>query len=157
MRRSISAALITLATIALGMTPVLASAEEGAFKARLTPNPVTATVTQIGPNLYLETVDLTGNGTDLGACTVAATYYLSLDVPWTVWGSLTITAANGDLLYLDFADTFDGTAWVGTYTITGGTGRLLNASGAGDLDVIINYTRPPTWCFDGTIVAPFAT
>jgi len=159
MRRTISAALIALATLALGLMPVLASAEEAAFKARLTP--YAATATQIGPNLTLETVDLTGNGTDLGRCTAAATLYLYLpgDAPWTIWGSMTVTAANGDLLSLDFLATLnpDGTAWVGTYTITGGTGRLLNASGSGDFDVIINFTRPPTWSFDGTIVAPFAS
>ncbi len=152
MRRSISAGLIALATIALGLMPILASADEGAFKAQLTP--YSAIV--INPSEVLGY--LAGNGTDLGTCTAVATTQYSEDYS-AGWGPVVLTAANGDLLNLDFAATLnpDRTAWVGTYTITGGTGRFLNASGTGNLDVIINYTSPPTWRFDGCILAPAAT
>lgn len=52
-------------------------------------------------------------------------------------GSIQLTAANGDILYTEFSSsvcqsestqTYDAT---GTYTIDGGTGRFLNATGSG--------------------------
>ena len=76
--------------------------------------------------------------------------FLSADYS-EAWSYMTLTGANGDVLYLDYAMAFNGTEWVGTYDISGGTGRLTDASGAGDLVAIINYTRPPTWTFDGRI------
>jgi hypothetical protein len=45
-------------------------------------------------------------------------------------------------------------AAVGTYVITGGTGRFLNSSGQGTYIAVIDltYSNPPEFTFDGTIV-----
>jgi hypothetical protein len=74
----------------------------------------------------------------------------------------TLIAANGDSVNVhmeDYYDHFDdslGAVANGTYVITGGTGRFLNASGTGSFIAIIDVfsSDPPetSFTFDGTIV-----
>jgi hypothetical protein len=69
-------------------------------------------------------------------------------------GTITITAANGDQLYMEQSGTFelymdDEGALISVpsvhWTITGGTGRFTNATGAGDLAArSSNVLAPPT-------------
>lgn len=60
------------------------------------------------------------------------------------FGSVTITAANGDELTLDyegllFAATGEG---IGTFTFTGGTGRFADATGSGTFFALIDTSLP---------------
>ena len=81
--------------------------------------------------------------------------------PWNV-SSGTLIAANGDSVNIHMEDYFHhfddsiGAVLHGTYVITGGTGRFLNASGTGSYIAIVDviHFNPPitTFSFDGTIV-----
>jgi len=74
----------------------------------------------------------------------------------------TLIAANGDSVNIHMEDYFHhfddsiGAVLHGTYVITGGTGRFLNASGTGSYIAIVDviHFNPPitTFSFDGTIV-----
>jgi hypothetical protein len=73
------------------------------------------------------------------------------------YGSVTITAANGDQLTFDyqgllFAATGEG---VGTFTFTGGTGRFAHATGGGTFDALIDLSflteQPMSVILDGEI------
>lgn len=74
-------------------------------------------------------------------------------------GSGTLTAANRDTVTIDMMDYLaymDESIAIcdGTYDITGGSGRFLNASGQGSYVGIVDFTgaNPPMFTFDGTIV-----
>ena len=74
-------------------------------------------------------------------------------------GDGTLTAANRDSVTIhmvDYPAYMDENIAVaeGTYAITGGTGRFLNASGHGSYIGIVDltYLNPPEFTFDGTIV-----
>jgi hypothetical protein len=74
-------------------------------------------------------------------------------------GSGTLTAANGDSVTIDMVDyPYDSDESIGvahgTYVITGGTGRFLNALGHGSYIAVIDFTgtNPPEFTFGGTIV-----
>jgi hypothetical protein len=59
-------------------------------------------------------------------------------------GSVTITAANGDEISFDFegllyAATGEG---IGTFTLTGGTGRFAGATGSGTFYALIDISQP---------------
>lgn len=73
-------------------------------------------------------------------------------------GALTLTAANGDELFVDYHATtpFPGADGAihpqGTFTIVGGTGRFATASGGGTLSADANVAAPATTAvLDGTI------
>ena len=73
-------------------------------------------------------------------------------------GDITITAANGDSLFLTIEQAWDWdrTAWVGTFSIVGGTGRFTYASGGGSAIAVFNSDAmgsdsTVTCTFDGTI------
>jgi hypothetical protein len=73
-------------------------------------------------------------------------------------GTLTLTAANGDELFVQyhattpFPDATGAIHPVGTFTITGGTGRFANATGGGTLAADGNVANPATTAtLDGTI------
>ncbi len=149
MKRNTLTALFALAVMALVLFPGVGAAQEAAFKAELTPYGWTLVP---GGEVQEVITDCSGLGTHLGWCLAQADVFEDIRPdPWVLWGTMVLTAADGDLLNLDFEATFTGPTWAGTYKITGGTGRFEGAGGSGDLDIIINYTSPPTWCFDGTI------
>jgi hypothetical protein len=70
----------------------------------------------------------TGQATHLGRFTRTEDAFLHED--GTLDGTLVITAANGDQLFVEFVGAFTApTTAEGTYTISGGTGRFSDASG----------------------------
>jgi hypothetical protein len=70
----------------------------------------------------------------------------------TLVGSLILTAANGDQLFVVFEGAFTSpTTAAGSYTITGGTGRLANASGEAGFVVVTSDGIHFAVTFDGTI------
>ena len=92
-----------------------------------------------------------GTGTIVGPSTVVCWVHQ----PWAskARGTGTITTDTGDSLYFDFTQTLDKDtrAYVGPYTIVGGTGRFGNASGTGTFIATDNPDRTVTLTFDGTI------
>lgn len=73
-------------------------------------------------------------------------------------GALTLTAANGDELFVSYAavspfpDASGAIHPTGTFTITGGTGRFASAAGGGTLAADANVADPATTAvLDGTI------
>ena len=119
----------------------IALAGDAPFKGRAAG---TATVVGLdGDNVLLHTA-ASGNSTHLGSFTSAED--LTLD-PGTgqLWGTVTFTSANGGTMYGTTAAQFVGPGAVaGTYTITGGTGRLSGAAGSADFALTTpdgsNYT-----------------
>jgi hypothetical protein len=117
-------------------------------------------------NIFLALVDppatFTGGGpvTHMGKTKQNGT--LTLGLPnaeglFPGYGSVTITAANGDQLTFDYtgflnAETGEGT---GTFTFTGGTGRFADATGGGTFDAFIDLSlptdQPMTVTLDGKI------
>lgn len=100
-----------------------------------------ATGTELGSGAW--------NDTELAAFTASG-----LDIN----GMLTLTAANGDQLFVQYHATTpfpDATGTihpVGTFTIIGGTGRFANATGEGTLAADANVQNPATTAMlDGTI------
>src|SRR4051812_35015137 len=73
---------------------------------------------------------LAGNETLLGRFTGEVEYLVDL-TDFTFGGTLTKTAANGDLLHECLTGQFTPTGSVGEFTITGGTGRFRGATGGG--------------------------
>ena len=77
-----------------------------------------------------------------------------LTTDWTsefigsVTGTMPLTAANGDKLYIGIAGTqtmdssYTFSDFVGTYAITGGTGRFVGASGAGTITAHLTINWP---------------
>ena len=82
----------------------------------------------------------TGNAPHLGKTTGTATDCITLGAAFTFsLGKLTVSAANGDQVNIEYSGILAPTgptpvfAITGTYTIKGGTGRFQNASGSGRL------------------------
>ena len=77
-----------------------------------------------------------GHATHFGRLTVSGDVALNLvtGVPLGTW---TLTAANGDMLFLDMTASPD----AGLFTVTGGTGRFEGASGF--YEQIITFSAPP--------------
>jgi hypothetical protein len=110
------------------------------------------------PPLSVRHLEGTGTGSHLGRFTVVADFTLNL-ATFTGSGSITYTAANGDVL----TGTATGRAVVGggiaavteTVTITGGTGRFAGATGT--LTVVrrvVQATGVSSGTIDGTITLP---
>jgi hypothetical protein len=81
----------------------------------------------------------TGQATHVGRFTERLDYLLSYDLV-NFAGVATITAANGDLLSLNFQGAIPGFAsrhfplpFTARFTVVGGTGRFQQATGAGDI------------------------
>jgi hypothetical protein len=123
---------------------------------------VTATWDNIFNGLFAPPANFTGGGpvTHMGNTKQHGTLILGAPVAPGIfpgYGSVTITAANGDSLSFDYigflnAGTGEGT---GMFTFTGGTGRLANATGDGIFDALIDLAagapQPMTVVLDGQI------
>lgn len=94
----------------------------------------------------------TGHATLLGSFTADANIVFL--VPFTTY-SVTgvLTAANGDQIFFSGEAAFTSpTTDAGTLTITGGTGRFMNATGEGDFaDVFSDGIKHAAQTFEGTI------
>ena len=137
MKRYRSTAGIALAlALVLGLIGPLAAGESVPFKGTLAGDvTVTPAPPPLGPPLLSADVEATGNATHLGK--------FALDIPHlvnpakgTACGTYTFTAANGDMVFADFAGIATPTAVPGvlyiveTAKITGGTGRFAGATGS---------------------------
>jgi hypothetical protein len=98
-------------------------------------------------------------GTELGSGTWNDTEFAAFTpTGLAIDGDLTLTAANGDQLFVHYDATTplpDATGAIhpqGTFTIVGGTGRFANATGGGTLSADANVANPATTAtLDGTI------
>jgi len=145
-----------LLVIAAGSPPAVAD-EPVPFRGR-----VSATWDNIFDGLLAPPATFTGGGpvTHMGNTTQSGTLVLEAPIAPGIfpgYGSVTITAANGDQLTFDYmgflnAETGEGT---GSFTFTGGTGRFAGATGGGTFDALIDLSlpvdQPMTVILDGTI------
>jgi hypothetical protein len=128
-----------LAALALSW-PAAAAGQQVPFKGQSS-----GVVTTVGfdPVAGIEYTRLTGEGqaTHLGRFTV--TGYVAIDVAaGLVQGTFTLTAANGDMLFLLMAGGgIDPTHGFGTFTVVGGTGRFQGATGR--YEQAITFATPP--------------
>src|SRR5262245_52893345 len=126
--RTATLAVAVLILLGLGLRASAASAVP--FKGRV--DVVITGVVDLSPTSRQLTATGTGQATHLGRFTRTET--LNLDpTNGTFTGTLTFTAANGDLLNADFTGQFTsptGSSAEGTYEFKGGTGRFQNASGS---------------------------
>jgi hypothetical protein len=146
MKRYMLWSMLAPATIILALMPSVATAQEQ-FKAQFSGS---ADGTHEG-KYWLVTG--TGSGTYVGSFSFEAHVHFYGTMK-RIAGPMTITAANGDLLYGTCDHTWDAatTTWAGTYTLSGGTGRFANATGSGDFDVVLDLTaRTAAGSFVGTI------
>jgi hypothetical protein len=122
------------------------------------------------PSSWVTTIDLHGTAAHLGRVTIVASHCTQFDAFTTpnpgVFqdGEMTVTAANGDELWLEYAGHFlftpGDTPEVGvseisftTVTVTGGTGRFEGATGSLTGSAIDNFPAGPnTADFAGWIV-----
>ena len=109
---------------------------------------VTATWDNVFNGLFAPPANFTGFGpvTHLGNTKQKGTLTLrpSPTGIFPGFGSVTITAANGDLLSFDYVGSLNaGTGkGTGTFTFTGGTGRFRGATGGGTFVALIDVTVP---------------
>jgi hypothetical protein len=144
---------------AMALVPGVSEAEDRPFKARLTGN-ASLSPTEIP---WIMRNDETGEGqaTHLGRFQFASVEYVNfIDFPptVTVFGTFTMTAANGDELCGEYTTegnvNMDGNLEiVGTFTFTGGTGRFAGATGGGDLvaTAFLSEGLPFIGSYDGRI------
>jgi hypothetical protein len=153
---------IRLLSVALGLAlaaGLLPAGENG-------PRPFHGRVTAVWDNIFdgllAPPATFAGGGpvTHMGDTTQTGTLFLgppdeSLVYPG--YGSVTIVAANGDKVTFDYegylnALTGEG---IGTFTITGGTGRFAGATGGGTFDALIDLSfatgQPMSVVLDGEI------
>src|SRR5262245_2203110 len=144
----------TFVIVALAVAVPASVASAKPFKAKLdgtahlSPGPA--------PNQLLNHETGEGNATHLGKFQweddELATFTSETHV--VVVGTFTMTAANGDKVFGVLStegDLVDGALVIsGTYQVTGGTGRFLNATGSGDLDAVAD--PGPPFGFSGTFL-----
>jgi len=147
--------MVFLALAALPLAGDVGGSQARPFKAKS----VAYVTADYGPTYD---VDMDGQATDLGNFKgqfLGIQYFPEgPDGPSNV-GSGTLTAANGDSVTIHTVDyPYDSDESIGvvhgTYVITGGTGRFLNASGHGSYVAVFDfsYITPPEFTFAGTIV-----
>jgi hypothetical protein len=141
--RTTAMGLAVLATIGLALLPSVATAEKDA--------PFTAKYLLTVDEFYGSHIVASGPGTGTVVGISSMVAHVHLKGTKSV-GSATITAANGDLIYLVSTQTEEpGTPAVGPFTIVGGTGRFANASGSGTTVARDNPDGTVTSTLDGTI------
>lgn len=141
--RTTAVGLAALAAIGLALLPSVATADKDA--------PFTAKYVLTVDEFYGNHIVASGPGTGtvVGNSSMVARVQRKgeKDV-----GSATITAANGDLIYIVSTQTEKpGTPAVGPYTIVGGTGRFANARGTGTTVAKDNPDGTVTSTLDGWI------
>ena len=101
--------------------------------------PILCAPTQAGFSIPVDKFSGTGNITHAGMSSISDVFEAcALVLPpgsgaaWTARGRTTVTAANGDLIYLTFTMTqfVTGDFSLDSYAISGGTGRFANATGS---------------------------
>ena len=124
---------------------------------RGTQHTVRISVTPTGPTTLLSRSEGTGKATHLGRYTIVVDATIDL-VARTSFLQKTLTAANGDLLYVtattQASPNPDGVTLsiVETVTITGGTGRFAGATGSYIVRCVVNQaTGVSDGVFDGAI------
>ena len=146
--RQASFTVAALTILGLGL-PALA-AHPVPFKGRAD---VTITGVVDRPPIRLLTASATGEATHLGRFTRSESLTINL-LTGTFTGTLTFTAANGDLLKADVAGHFTsptGASAEGTYTFTGGTGRVSAATGTARFEVTTTDGVHAAASFEGLI------
>jgi hypothetical protein len=143
-------AIVTVVTM-VGFIPATAGPNHAIpFKGSVDFTATSGTVLPDGS--IFATVVGTGQVTHMGRVTADGTGVIHVDL--TASGTRVLTAANGDQVFLStegtFASFFPPTSGVGTFTITGGTGRFMNATGGGNLVVVVDLTHFVE-TYDGTI------
>jgi hypothetical protein len=126
--------------LAMLTTAVQAGPKDAPFRATLTVQETIAEDTSC-PSGLGGTLSGSGTATHLGAVTMSATHCATPTGRGSVAisrGVITFTAANGDVLTADFMgtispfpDDLQTNTFVGSFLITGGTGRFANAEGDG--------------------------
>jgi len=104
-----------------------------------------------------------GEATHVGHYTLTGDFVVDLRFG-TAAGTFTMTAANGDTLFLDmeaYADPTDFTKTVANFTVTGGTGRFEGATGSytshNQLAFFVGTSpNPYVGVLEGTISSPGA-
>ncbi len=134
MKRCMLWAMLAMAAIAVALLPSTATAAEGV--------PFAAQFTTTVHGTHDGRVDVftgTGTGTRVGSFTLVVKNHF-LDMKRLV-SEITITAQDGDELDIYTEQTWDAATntWSGDFTFTGGTGRFLNASGGGRIDVVLDF------------------
>ena len=95
-------------------------------------------------------IEATGTATHLGRFTREELLFLGPD--GSLAGEIVFTAANGDQLWVDVAGGFiSPTTAVGTYTVTGGTGRFRGATGGAAFEAFTPDGVHVQVTFEGTI------
>jgi hypothetical protein len=139
----------TIRTLGLGLLLLAANPSP----AGPPPLPFQGRVTAVWDNIFLALVDppatFTGGGpvTHMGNTRQAGSLVLEAPIGPGVfpgYGSVTITAANGDKVMFDYVGVLDALTGegVGTFTFTGGTGRFAGATGGGTFDAQIDVSKP---------------
>ena len=133
-------ALLLAFLLAMFTTAVQAGPKDAPFRATLTVQETIAEDTSC-PSGLGGTLTGSGTATHLGAVTMSATHCATPTGRGSVAisrGVITFTAANGDVLTADFMgtispfpDDLQTNTFVGSFLITGGTGRFANAEGDG--------------------------
>ena len=139
----------SLFVFALGLAIVTGISPVRAGNPRPFHGNVTATWDNIFNGLFAPPANFTGGGpvTHMGNTKQTGTLVLEAPVAPGIFpgfGSVTITAANGDQVTFDyegFLDALTGEG-TGTFTFTGGTGRFAGATGQGTFDALIDLSLP---------------
>jgi hypothetical protein len=118
------------------------------------------------PSDYIIAFSGTGRATHLGGVTAVFEHCSRMDVDMSTGavefeygdGQMMMLAANGDELWGTYSDgtgelmTDGNVAWSDTFTLTGGTGRFVGASGSGhDTGTTHSVTGWTLWAMKGTI------
>lgn len=142
---AVQAGAIQVVGPALALPAVAAKAVP--FKGRAT---VAITGVTPDPGGLLITGAGTGEATHLGRFSRVEALLLAPDGSFT--GHLTFKAANGDLVFVTFGGQFtSATTSQGSYTIVGGTGRFVGATGDATFSASTADGAVFTLSFDGSI------
>jgi len=127
----------------------------GTFTVAFTAKPNTASVAYCGGTALAAVVEAHGVGSSsLGALLLEV--QKTLTVGGNMHGCVTLTAANGDSLTATYAgtiaapDAYNFSAFSGTLTFTGGTGRFRGATGTADFTAWARFFYPTISFLGGT-------